>query len=115
LWLSPVQIRLLAVADRHVPYAEELKAQFKKAGFQCDIDASHESVSKKVRAAQLAQVNYILTLGDKEVENKTINVRTRNNVVHGEMCVEPFIEAITIEKNERHLDSAFKSPKSGEV
>ncbi|MGZ3633514.1 MAG: threonine--tRNA ligase [Parachlamydiaceae bacterium] len=115
LWLSPVQIRLLAVADRHVPYAEKLKAQFKKAGFQCDIDASHESVSKKVRAAQLAQVNYILTLGDKEVENKTINVRTRNNVVHGEMCVEPFIEAITIEKNERHLDSAFKSPKSGEV
>ncbi len=114
LWLSPVQIRLLTVADRHLPYAEELKKRFKKAGFQCDIDTSNESVSKKVREAQLSQVNYILTLGDKELENQTINLRTRNNVVHGEMHVEPFIEAITKEKNERHLSSPFSSKAGNE-
>lgn len=107
LWLSPVQIRLLTVADRHLPYAEELKSRFKKAGFQCEIDTSNESVSKKVREAQLAQVNYILTLGDKESENKTINVRTRNNVVHGEMDPDTFIAMLTEEKNERALTSSF--------
>ncbi|MBA3603221.1 MAG: threonine--tRNA ligase [Parachlamydiaceae bacterium] len=109
LWLSPVQVRLLTVADRHLPYAEDLKKQLKKAGFQVDIDSSNESVSKKVRTAQLAQVNYMLTLGDKEMENKTINLRTRNNVVHGEMSIEPFITAITQEKNERQLSSPFVS------
>lgn len=107
LWLSPVQVRLLIVADRHLPYAQELQRKLRKAGFQCDIDTSNESVSKKVREAQLAQVNYILTLGDKEAENKTINVRTRNNVVHGEMELDPFIAAITKEKNERALASPF--------
>ena len=84
-----------------------MQRQLKKAGFQCDIDTSNESVSKKVREAQLAQVNYILTLGDKEAENKSINVRTRNNVVHGEMELDSFIAAITKEKNERALTSPF--------
>lgn len=107
LWLSPVQIRLLIVADRHLAYAEELKRRFKKAGFQCTIDASNESVSKKVRTAQLDQVNYILTVGDNEVANKTINVRTRDNVVRGEMTVEPFIELLSKEKSERQLTSPF--------
>lgn len=107
LWLSPVQVRLLIVADRHLPYAEELKRRFKKAGFQCDIDTSNESVGKKVRTAQLEQVNYMLTVGDNEVTNKTINVRTRDNVVRGEMAVESFIETISKEKSERQLTSPF--------
>lgn len=107
LWLSPVQVRMLTVADRHLPYAQEIQRQLKKAGFQCTIDSSNESVSKKVREAQLAQVNYIVTLGDKEAENNTINLRTRNNVVHGEMSLDFFITAIIKEKNERTLTSPF--------
>lgn len=107
LWLSPSQVRLLIVADRHFPYAQEVQRQLKKAGFQCDIDTSNESVGKKVRTAQLDQVNYMLTLGDKEEENRTINLRTRNNVVHGEMTLDDFITAITKEKNERSLTSPF--------
>lgn len=111
LWLSPVQLRLLTVADRHLPYAEELKRHFKKNGFQCTIDDTNESVSKKVRTAQLDQVNYILTLGDKETENRTINVRTRNNVVHGEMDLDLFTTTIAKEKNERQLTSPFSEGK----
>ncbi len=107
LWLSPAQIRILTVADRHVPYAEELKAEFVKAGFHADVDSTPESVSKKVRNAQLQQYNYILTIGDKEMENRSLNLRTRDNVVHGEMQLEPFLKAIAEEKRIRSLTSPF--------
>lgn len=108
LWISPLQVRLLTVADRHQPYADELAKQIKEAGFHCDVDHASESVSKKVRNAQLAQINYILTIGDKEVENQTFNLRTRDNVVHGEMKLDTFLAAITKEKKERSLTSPFE-------
>lgn len=107
LWISPHQVRLLPVADRHVPYAEEIRALIKKKGFTCDVDDTHESVGKKVRNAQMAQINYILTIGDQECENKTINVRTRNNNVLGEQKAEEFLAKIIEEKESRSLESPF--------
>ncbi len=106
-WLSPLQIRILTVADRHLPYAEELIKKFKSAGFHCDIDHSNESVSKKVRNAQLTQINYILTVGDKETENKTLNLRTRDNVVHGEVDVSQFIQNLEQERKLCSLTSPY--------
>lgn len=99
LWLSPRQIRLIPVADRHLPYAEEVKK--KLSAFHVEIDASHESVGKKIRQAQLDQVNYMLTLGDLESEHGTISLRTRDNVVHGEMQLEEFLEKALKEKENR--------------
>lgn len=107
LWISPRQIRLLTVADRHIPYAETLLRRFKDAGMHAEIDDTNESVSKKVRTAQMEQVNYILTIGDKEMENNTLNLRTRDNVVHGEVDPSTFIEAIKKESIERSLTSPF--------
>jgi len=109
LWISPLQVRFVIVADRHLPYAQELKQRLRDGKFQCDIDDSHESVSKKIRSAQLAQANYIVTIGDKEMENRTINLRTRDNIVHGEMSFESFLTAIEKEKKERSLKSPFQS------
>lgn len=109
LWISPHQVRILNVADRHLPYAEELMAKIKKAGFSCDVDHSNESVSKKVRSAQLAQINYILTVGDKEVENRTANLRTRANAVLGEVNIDQFLKTIDEEKKARSLESPFKA------
>lgn len=108
LWISPLQIRLLTVADRHEPYARELETRFRKEGFHVDVDANSESVNKKIRNAQLSQINYMLTIGDKEVENKNINLRTRNNVVHGEFDIEEFLNTIKKEKCERALKSPFE-------
>jgi len=107
LWISPRQIRIICVADRHEEYAQQLHAELKKSGFQCDVDTTHESVSKKVRSAQLDQVNYILTVGDKEVEHSTLNLRTRNNIVHGEITLKAFLEKITEERENRALESPF--------
>ena len=108
LWLSPRQIRLIPVADRHVDYARSIFQQLQAADFHCEIDESNESVSKKVRQAQLDQVNYMLTVGDKEVENQTIALRTRDNVVHGEMHFAEFLEKISEEKKNRALQSPFE-------
>ncbi|MGA8164138.1 MAG: threonine--tRNA ligase [Waddliaceae bacterium] len=108
LWLSPRQIRVLTVADRHQSYARQLAKQLQEAGFLCDVDDSGESVSKKVRQAQLMQVNYMLTVGDKEVERCTCNLRTRDNVVHGEVDIGNFIGTLTQEKHQRLLTSPFE-------
>ena len=109
LWLSPLQIRILTVADRHEPYAQQLAEKFKQKGFQCEVDSAQESVSKKVRNAQLAQVNYILTVGDQEVEHQTANLRTRDNVVHGEIQIADFLGRIEEERKQRMLTSPYGS------
>ena len=103
LWLSPHQVRILTVADRHIERARHVEREIKKSGLICDVDDSNESVSKKVRNAQLLQINYILTIGDKELENKTVNLRTRDNVVHGEVALPHFLENLREEKNQRVL------------
>lgn len=108
-WLSPRQIRLIPVADRHVEYAMDVLKRLQCAGFHCEVDTSHESVSKKIRLSQIEQVNYMLTVGDQEVENQTIALRTRDNVVHGEMSLETFINAVEKEKNARSLTSAWQA------
>jgi len=81
--------------------------EIKKAGLICDVDDSNESVNKKIRNAQLLQINYMLTVGDKELENKTISVRTRDNVVHGEIGLESFLQSLQKEMETKSLESEF--------
>jgi threonyl-tRNA synthetase len=107
LWLSPRQVRICTVADRHVPYADELFQALKKHNIIVEIDDSNESVSKKIRTAQLEQVNYMLTIGDQEMENKTINLRTRNNVVVGELKFNDFLEKLLEERESLSLASPW--------
>lgn len=108
LWLSPSQVRILTVADRHIPYAKEVMQALKTEGLLADVDESAESVSKKVRNAQLSQYNYIVTVGDKEIENRTLNIRTRDNIVHGEMTLSSFLEGLKKEKHSRSPVSFIK-------
>lgn len=109
LWLSPYQVRILTVADRHVPYAKEVAAKIKQAGLVCDIDDTNESVGKKVRTAQMLKTNYMLTIGDQEVEHKSIALRTRDNVVHGEIDISDFLAKVVKERDERALLSPFST------
>ncbi len=87
LWLSPEQVRILTVSEKFDKYANEVADKLKDGDIRVSVDKRAESVSKKVREAQLAHVNYILVVGEKEVDSNTINVRTRNNVIHGAMKV----------------------------
>lgn len=103
LWLSPEHIRLITVADRHQPRAKELAAAWQKLGLVVTVDDSNESVSKKIRNAQNMQVNYMVTLGDREIEENTLAIRTRDNRVLNAMTVETFINTILEEKNSLSL------------
>lgn len=111
LWLSPSQVAIIAVADRHVEYGKTLAKQCEASSFEVHLDDTNESVSKKVREAQLAQYNYILTIGDKEVENQTVNVRTRDNEVHGEMKLDALLELLKQERAQRSLQSPLSANK----
>lgn len=107
LWMSPRQVRVLPVADRHLPYALNICEEIQKSGFDCTVDQSAESVGKKVREAQLQQVNYMLTVGDQEVENQTINLRTRDNIVVGELRLQDFTSVISGELRTRKITSPY--------
>src|SRR3990172_10211820 len=107
LWLSPRQVRIITIADRHAEYAHVLSKEIAAAGFLCDVDDTGESVNKKIRNAQLLQINYMLTVGDKELENRTVSLRTRDNVVHGEIDLKGFLATLTKENADRSLSSHF--------
>jgi threonyl-tRNA synthetase len=94
LWLSPVQLKLLPIADRHNDYCNKLMGEFNDVGLRCELNDKAETTNKKVRDAQLEKVNYILVVGDKEVENGTVNVRTRDNQVLGEKKVGEFVKQL---------------------
>jgi len=107
LWLSPRQICILTVADRHQEKAKQVFQTLKNEGFHCDIDDSDQSVSKKVRTAQLLQYNYMLTIGDKELENKTISLRSRDNIVIAGIELEHFLAKIQVERETKSLLSTL--------
>jgi len=107
LWISPYQIRIMSVADRHNEYAHNLAKRLRQAGFIVDVDDTNESVGKKVRTAQMLKTNYMFTVGDKEVENKTAALRTRDNVVHGEIDISDFLAKVVKERDTRSLMSPF--------
>lgn len=92
LWLSPVQAILITVADRHEEYAVRIAEQLRAQGLRVSADRRDGSVSKRVREAQLQKIPYILVVGDRESEDGTVSVRTRDNVVHGERSIEAFVQ-----------------------
>lgn len=107
LWLSPYQVRILCVADRHVDAAKKFAEPLRKAGFIVDIDDSNESVGKKVRVAQLLKTNYILTIGDKEAESNRAALRTRDGVLHGEVDSIDFLDKVVKERDTLALMSPY--------
>jgi len=78
VWLSPVQVKLIPVADRHLAYAHKLEAELKAQKVRADVDDRSERINLKVRQAQLDKVPYMLVVGDKEVAESTVAVRLRS-------------------------------------
>ncbi len=108
LWLSPVQLRFLPVADRHHEKAMEWRKRCKQLGLRADVDSSSESINKKVRNAQVQQVNYIVVIGDREVEEPVLSVRTRDTKVHPGVELEPFLTLLQKEAQDRCPESLLQ-------
>lgn len=90
LWLSPVQVKVLTIADRHEIYADRVVETLMHESIRVQKDYRAETLNKKIREAQLEQVNYIVVVGDKESETETVSVRTRDNEVKGAITIEEF-------------------------
>ncbi|MGZ4124401.1 MAG: threonine--tRNA ligase [Actinomycetota bacterium] len=104
LWLSPEQVRLLPVADRHVEYARGLAERFRAAGVRPFVDDSTETVGKKVRNAQLMKAPYTLVIGDKEIESGNLTVRDRSGTETKGVDVDAFIVALVEEAETKSLE-----------
>ncbi len=77
VWLAPIQARIIPITERHHSYAHELAAEMKEAGIRVDVDARSEKMGYKIREGQLQKIPYMLVVGDKEVESRTVSVRKR--------------------------------------
>jgi threonyl-tRNA synthetase len=97
LWLAPVQARMIPIADRHIPYAQEVAAQLSEAGIRVEIDASGDRMNAKIRDAQLQKIPYMLIVGDREVEGENVSVRLRSEEDLGSMSVASVLDRMRAE------------------
>ena len=104
LWLAPVQVKLLPIADRHLDYLYEVKKQLEDRGFRCEVDDRSEKIGYKIREAQLEKVPYMVVVGDKDIENNTISIRKRKEGDLGAMTVEQFLEKIVPDRDNKVID-----------
>ena len=105
-WLSPVQARVVPVAERHLPYAEEVCTVINAAQVRCDVDDREESVGKKVREAGMDWVPYVIVVGDEEVASKklTVTIRKRsqpNKPFKDKMTVETLVTSVKVETDDK--------------
>jgi threonyl-tRNA synthetase len=91
LWLAPVQARILPIADRHLDYAGLVQAQLVAAGVRTELDGRVEKIGYKIREAQLQKVPYMLVIGDREVAEQTVAVRSRTGGDLGSRPVDTFV------------------------
>ncbi|MCA9942157.1 MAG: threonine--tRNA ligase [Ardenticatenaceae bacterium] len=90
LWLAPVQVVMVPITDRHIPYANKVAAELRAVGMRVEVDASNGRMNAKIRNAQLQKVPYMLVVGDKEEEAHAVAVRTRDNEDRGAVSVADF-------------------------
>ncbi|MCH8095099.1 MAG: threonine--tRNA ligase [Chloroflexi bacterium] len=92
VWLAPVQVILIPIADRHVEYAQGVADQLRKAGLRIELDDRSERMNAKIRDAQVQKVPYMLVMGDREIEAGQVSVRLRSEEDLGAMSIEGFLE-----------------------
>jgi threonyl-tRNA synthetase len=93
LWLSPVQVKVLPIADAHKEYAEEVSDKLKDAGIRAELDENNETLGKKIRQGKIEKVPYMLVIGDKEIESKKVTIEGRNDY-KDTMSVDELIEKL---------------------
>ena len=103
LWLAPVQVKLLPIADRHLDYLYEVKKALEDKGMRVEIDDRSEKIGYKIREAQLEKVPYMIVAGDKDIENNTISVRHRSEGDLGSMTLAAFVEKAVSEIDSKEI------------
>jgi len=94
VWLSPVQVEVIPITDQHIEYAKSVVEDLLKVGIRAEADLSGDRMEYKIRQATINKVPYIINVGDKEIESKTIAVRSRGNKVEFEVKIPDFIDKV---------------------
>ncbi|CAN5138576.1 threonine--tRNA ligase [soil metagenome] len=97
LWLAPVQVKILCISDKFIPYAENVLIQLKNADIRAEIDDRNEKIGKKIRDTELAKVPYMIVLGEKEVNEEKVSVRKQGKGDLGAQTIPEFISFINEE------------------
>lgn len=101
VWLAPVQVSILPISDKFNDYAYELREEMRSKGIRVEIDDRAEKIGYKIREAQLKRVPYMLVVGEKEVEDRLVSVRNRDQGDLGQMAVDAFVERLLEENNKK--------------
>ena len=104
VWLAPVQVKLLPIADRHLDYIYEVKKSLEAKGIRCEVDDRNEKIGYKIREAQVKKIPYMVIAGDKDIENGTIAIRSRKDGDVGAMTPSEFVDLIVEKVNSRVID-----------
>jgi len=99
LWLSPVQVAVIPVADAHTAYASEVAEKLKATGFRIEFDDSNESMGKKIRHAKKAKLPYFIVIGDKEIKDKTVTLESRDTGESTTHSVDELLTKLVAERN----------------
>ncbi len=94
VWLAPVQVAILPVSDKHESYAKQVIQTLRAQEIRVELFGQNETLGKRIREAEMKKIPYILVMGDKEIESKSVNVRTRGQKETETVSVEKFIEKI---------------------
>lgn len=111
-WLSPIQVRILPISEKHIEYSEKIAKILKENEIRVEVDYSQESFGKKMREAITNKIPYAVVIGDSESERKMITVRNRNFTTQESMKVEDFIEELLKEIKNRDLESKIANSKA---
>lgn len=103
-WLTPVQVKVLPITDKHLEYANRVAEEIKKANIRVEVDDRNERLQAKIRDAQLEKVSYMFIVGDKEMEAKAVAVRKRNGDDLGKKNLEDFTKALKKEIDEKTIN-----------
>jgi threonyl-tRNA synthetase len=103
LWLAPEQVRIIPVGEAFVPYADEVYRLMKKSGLRVALDDSSDSLGKKIRNAETERSNYILVVGEQEMNSRTLAVRNLKSKEQTTETIESFIERVQEEIREKKL------------
>jgi threonyl-tRNA synthetase len=101
VWLAPLQVKILPISEKFMPYAEEVFAQFKKAGVRVEIDDRNEKIGKKIRDTEIMKVPYMLVIGEKEVAESKLSVRRQGKGDLGMLDKDEFLAKVVEEIEER--------------
>ena len=103
LWLSPVQVVVINIAARHEEYAEQVRQKLEKQGFRVKIDLRNEKIGFKIREHSMQRVPYLLIIGDKELENQTIAVRSQKGEDLGSLSIDDLANRLSKEIADRNI------------